>query len=80
MVLERCQSSAIINPDGIVKRPDAAFRFIPRRCGVRQSTPHFSGLVRLACGVFYETIPNSKLFKTFYEVVNPGCTNDGVAP
>jgi hypothetical protein len=38
--------------DGFVKRPDAALRFIPRRCGVRQSTPHSSGFARLACGRF----------------------------
>jgi hypothetical protein len=38
--------------DGIAKWPDAALRFIPRRCGVRQSTPHSSGFARLACGLF----------------------------
>ena len=29
--------------DGFVKSPDAALRFISRRCGVRKSTPHSSG-------------------------------------
>ena len=38
--------------DGFVKSPDAALRFIPRRCGVRQSTPHSSEFARLACGLF----------------------------
>jgi hypothetical protein len=38
--------------DGFVKSPDAALRFIPRRCGVRQSTPHSSVLARLACSLF----------------------------
>src|SRR3989339_47817 len=38
--------------DGYVKSPDAALRFIPRRCGVRQSTPHSSDFARLACGLF----------------------------
>ena len=27
-------------------------RFVPRHCGVRQSTPHSSGFARLACGLF----------------------------
>jgi hypothetical protein len=31
-------------------------RFILRHCGVRKSTPHFSGLTRLACGLFYEAV------------------------
>jgi hypothetical protein len=38
--------------DGFVKSPDAALRFIPRRCGVRLSTPHSAGFARLACGLF----------------------------
>ncbi|MDP2838554.1 MAG: hypothetical protein Q8O11_00745, partial [Syntrophales bacterium] len=38
--------------DGFLKSPDAALRFIPRHCGVHQSTPHSSGLARLACGLF----------------------------
>jgi hypothetical protein len=38
--------------DGFVKSPDAALRFILRHCGVHQSTPHFSGFARLACGHF----------------------------
>ncbi|MEK6535795.1 MAG: hypothetical protein AABZ40_09135 [Thermodesulfobacteriota bacterium] len=38
--------------DGYVKSPDAALRFIPRHCGVRNSTPHSSGFARLACGLF----------------------------
>jgi hypothetical protein len=38
--------------DDFVKNPDAALRFLPHRCGVRQSTPHSSDLARLACGLF----------------------------
>jgi hypothetical protein len=43
-------------------------RFIPRHCGVRQSTPHSSGFARLACGLF--TKPSIfETFNTFYEGV-----------
>jgi len=38
--------------DGFVKSPDAVLRFIPRHCGVHNSTPHSSGFARLACGLF----------------------------
>ena len=41
-----------MNTDGFGKSPDAALRFLPRRCGVRNSTPHSSGFARLACGAF----------------------------
>ena len=44
-----------MKPGGFVKSPYAAFRFIPRRCGVRTSTPHSSGFARLASGAFYKT-------------------------
>jgi len=40
--------------DGCGKIPYAALRFIPRRCGVRESTPRSSGVARLASGTFYE--------------------------
>jgi hypothetical protein len=40
------------NFDGFVKSPDAALRFILCHCGVRQSTPHSLGFVRLACELF----------------------------
>jgi len=52
----------LITFDGFVKKPDAALRFIfPRlspgqACGVPKSTPHSSGLARLACGIFYEAV------------------------
>jgi len=46
------------NLDGIVKSPDASLRFIPRHCDVRTSTPHSSGCARLACGSFYDAVPN----------------------
>jgi hypothetical protein len=42
----------LFNLDGFVKNPDAALRFISRHRGVRRSTPHSSGLARLACGLF----------------------------
>ena len=45
-----------MNTDGFGKSPDAALRFLPRRCGVRKSTPHSSELARLACGLFYEAV------------------------
>ncbi len=45
-----------MNTDGFGKSPDAALRFLPRHCGVRKSTPHSSGLARLACGLFYEAV------------------------
>jgi hypothetical protein len=51
--------------DDIVKSPDAALRFIPRRCGWFRGhvpiplgfrnmspTPHSSGFARLACELF----------------------------
>jgi hypothetical protein len=31
-----------MNTDGFGKSPDAALRFLPRRCGIRKSTPHSS--------------------------------------
>ena len=42
--------------DRLVKNPEAALCFIPRRCGVCKSTPHFSGFARLACGLFTEAV------------------------
>jgi prepilin-type N-terminal cleavage/methylation domain-containing protein len=36
------------------KSPYAALRFRPRHCGVRKSTPHSSGVARLASGAFPE--------------------------
>jgi hypothetical protein len=42
--------------DGSGKGPDAALRFILRRCSVRQSTPRSSRFARLACGPFYEAV------------------------
>ncbi|MCX5907396.1 MAG: hypothetical protein NTY64_09480 [Deltaproteobacteria bacterium] len=45
-----------INFDGFVKNPSAALHCILRRCGVLPSTPHSSGIVRLASGAFYFAI------------------------
>ncbi|MCX5907773.1 MAG: hypothetical protein NTY64_11470 [Deltaproteobacteria bacterium] len=39
---------------------------ILRRCGVLPSTPHSSGIVRLASGAFYFAIQ----ILTFYEFIN----------
>jgi len=41
---------------GSLKAPYAALRFILRPCGVRHSTPHSSGLARLAYGAFHFAI------------------------
>ncbi|VTR70852.1 hypothetical protein DESC_870008 [Desulfosarcina cetonica] len=41
-----------INNDGFVKSPISALRFIPRHCGVRNSTPHSSGFASLDLGLF----------------------------
>ena len=46
--------------DGYGKSPYAALRFLPRRCGVRDSTPHSSGVARLASGLFAK--PSAKHF------------------
>jgi general secretion pathway protein K len=46
--------------DGFAKSPYAALRFLPRRCGVRNSTPHSSGVARLASGLFAK--PSAKHF------------------
>jgi hypothetical protein len=51
--------------DDIVKSPYAALRYILRHCGVRPSTPHSSGFVRLASGAFYFVVQSL----TFYEGV-----------
>jgi hypothetical protein len=51
--------------DGFVKSPDAALRCILRHCGVRKSTPHDSGLARLAYGSFYEAVYYSIFFDGF---------------
>lgn len=42
--------------DGFGKSPYAALRFPLRRCGVRNSTPHSSGVARLASGAFCEAV------------------------
>jgi hypothetical protein len=55
--------------DGCVKSPDAALRCILRHCGVRPSTPHSSGLARLACGAFYAAVGFGSFFDFFYEFV-----------
>jgi hypothetical protein len=55
-----------MNLDGFVKSPSAALRCITRRCGVPVSTPHSSGLARLASGAFYIAIQ----ILTFYESIN----------
>ncbi|MCX5908842.1 MAG: hypothetical protein NTY64_17120 [Deltaproteobacteria bacterium] len=64
--------------DGFVKSPSAALPCILRRCGVLPSTPHSSGIVRLASGSFYFAIHSDgflrdhlisiiiSLYKTFY--------------
>ncbi|MCX5906181.1 MAG: hypothetical protein NTY64_03085 [Deltaproteobacteria bacterium] len=39
---------------------------ILRRCGILPSTPHSSGIVRLASGAFYKAIS----LATFYEIIN----------
>ncbi len=57
-----------MNTDGFGKSPDASLRVIPRRCGVRQSTPHSSELARLACGLFYEAV-------TVFDAVMARCMN-----
>ncbi|MCX5908893.1 MAG: hypothetical protein NTY64_17390 [Deltaproteobacteria bacterium] len=44
---------------------------ILRRCGVLPSTPHSSGIVRLASGAFYEAIS----LVTFYEIINNTATH-----
>jgi hypothetical protein len=54
-----------VNFDNFVKSPDTALRCILRHCGVRHSTPHSSGFARLACGTFYEAVPNSRLLLLF---------------
>jgi hypothetical protein len=55
--------------DGFVKSPSvplgAGLHCILRRCGVPVSTPHSSGLARLASGAFYIAI---QIF-TFYEPI-----------
>jgi prephenate dehydrogenase len=48
--------------DDFEKSPDAALRFILRRCGVRLSTPHSSGFARLACGAFFEVVEFEHLY------------------
>ena len=40
----------------LVKSPSAAFGFILRRCGVRKSTTHSSGIACLASGAFYKAV------------------------
>jgi hypothetical protein len=51
--------------DGCVKSPSAALRFTFVAAAYHISTPHFSGLARLASGAFYAAIPLS----TFYEII-----------
>ncbi|MCX5906898.1 MAG: hypothetical protein NTY64_06860 [Deltaproteobacteria bacterium] len=51
-----CKEYGIPCFDGFVKNPPAALHCILRRCGVLPSTPHSSGIVRLASGAFYFAI------------------------
>jgi hypothetical protein len=44
--------------DGFVKSPDAALRYILRRCSVPKSTLHSSGFARLACKLFTKPSEN----------------------
>jgi len=60
--------------DGFVKSPDAALRFTPRRCGVRQSTPPLLGIREPYLQAYYEASPNSR-FSTFDEVIFRGCVS-----
>ncbi|MCX5907763.1 MAG: hypothetical protein NTY64_11415 [Deltaproteobacteria bacterium] len=45
-----------VNFDGFVKSPSAALRFTFVAAAYHPSTPHFSGIVRLASGAFYLAI------------------------
>ena len=47
--------------DGFVKSPSAALRCILRSLRRTSSTPHSSGLARLAYGAFYMAIPKKIL-------------------
>ncbi len=60
-----------LNPDGFIKSPSAALRFIFRHCSVLRYTPHSSRFERLVPPVAGElfTVPSS--LATFYEVINP---------
>ncbi|MCX5905877.1 MAG: hypothetical protein NTY64_01455, partial [Deltaproteobacteria bacterium] len=55
----------LLKIDGFVKSPSAALHCLLRRCGVLPSTPHSSGIVRLASGAFYLAIQ----ILTFYEFI-----------
>ncbi|MCX5910009.1 MAG: hypothetical protein NTY64_23235 [Deltaproteobacteria bacterium] len=60
--------------DGFVKSPSAALHCILRRCGVLPSTPHSSGIVRLASGAFYFAIST---LMAFYEILMVDCFKKG---
>jgi hypothetical protein len=62
-LIDACQS--IIIPNGFVKSPSAALRFIFVIVAYIVSTPHSSGFARLASGAFYVAIP----ILTFYEII-----------
>jgi len=55
-----------MNIDDIVKSPYAALRFILRHDDVSTSTPHSSGLTRLASGASCFVVS----IMTFYEFIN----------
>jgi len=48
--------NALKNNNDLGKNSYAALRFIPRRYGVRKSTPHSSGFARLASEAFCKII------------------------
>ncbi len=49
--------------NGRAKSPDAALRFAPRPCGVRQSTPHPPRFARPACGTFCTAVRSGKTLR-----------------
>jgi hypothetical protein len=53
-------------PNDLVKSPPAALRFILLHCDVAITTPHSSGLARLACGAFSEIVGKRKCYGTIY--------------
>jgi hypothetical protein len=42
-------------------------RIALRHCGVRKSTPHFSGLARLVCGLFAKPFDDQDFLKILSE-------------
>jgi hypothetical protein len=67
MILKRGFGKTLLSViDDFVKSPPTALRSTLSHCGVRVSTPHSFGFMRLVSEAFYFVVP----FETFYDFIS----------